>query len=497
MSRFSTEFHIIVAVLLVAIVAAPLMVRALADGTDSGDAAPPVISNVAITEVTQDSATITWITNEDADTLLNFGTDERLGILRNPQFSTEHALVVDRLDSATEYFLRATSSDESGNQNISGLYRFTTEGIVVDERIEEIPEDEQTIVQKILDLLQQVTEPTSFELIAEILGEKADEVFDEPIIIGRPRVTVETTTAIVEWQTNRTSGSVVALVPAAQFDPGAGDPYTIRQGNASERVRNHRVEVIGLTPAATYHFQVISEADLGPSAQSGDDVFTTKSVLPEIFALRVEKIEEEAVTLRWSTNVPSRGIIEYRNTRTNEQKSEGSPLFATQHQVRIDGLVFGTTYSAIVRAENEAGEEVESPPVTFTTRRDEDPPVISQVTSESTLFPGEETRIQTLVGWLTDELAQCAFHYSQGLGGGEAEDLPEETEPVLEHVSVVTELQPATVYRFWITCRDKAENEGRSEDFVLFTPEREKNIIDLILENFESTFGWVRNLTGN
>jgi len=144
-----------------------------------------------------------------------------------------------------------------------------------------------------------------------------------------------------------------------------------------------------------------------------------------------------------------------------------------------------------------AGEEVESPPVTFTTRRDEDPPVISQVTSESTLFPGEETRIQTLVGWLTDELAQCAFHYSQGLGGGEAEDLPEETEPVLEHVSVVTELQPATVYRFWITCRDKAENEGRSEDFVLFTPEREKNIIDLILENFESTFGWVRNLTGN
>jgi hypothetical protein len=495
MPRFSREFHLTVALLLAAAVAVVAVDRARAQGAGN-DATPPEISNITISEVTTDSATITWTTNEDADTLLNFGTDERLGISRDPQLATEHTIVIDNLDSATEYFIRATSSDESGNQNISGLYRFTTEGIVVVEEIEDIPEEEQTVVQKILDLLQQVTEPTSFELIAEILGEQADEVFDAPIIIGRPRVTVETTTAIIEWQTNRTSGSVVALVPAAQFDPGSGDPYTIRQGNSSERVREHRVEVIGLQPATTYHFQVLSESDLGPGAQSGDDVFTTKSVLPEIFGLRVEKIEEEAVTLRWSTNVPSRGVVEYRNTRTNEQRSEGSPLFATQHQLRIDGLTFGTTYAALVRAENEAGEEVESPPITFTTRRDEDPPSISQVTNESTLFPGEETRIQTLVGWVTDELAQCAFHYSQGLGGGEEEHLPEETEPVLDHVSVITELQPATVYRFWITCRDRADNEGRSEDFVLFTPEREKNIIDLILENFESTFGWVRNLTG-
>ena len=72
--------------------------------------------------------------------------------------------------------------------------------------------------------------------------------------------------------------------------------------------------------------------------------------------------------------------------------------------------------------------------------------------------------------------------------------LPEEEEPVLDHIQVVTELQSATVYRFWITCADKAGNEGRSEDFVLFTPEKEKNIIDLIIENFEGTFGWLRNI---
>ena len=43
---------------------------------------------------------------------------------------------------------------------------------------------------------------------------------------------------------------------------------------------------------------------------------------------------------------------------------------------------------------------------------------------------------------------------------------------------------------------DEAGNEVQSENFVLFTPIQEKNIIDLIIENFESTFGWVKNIAG-
>lgn len=458
------------------------------------DLTPPIITDITISEITEDAATITWTTDEDSDSLINFGTDDRIGIVRDPQATQEHVLVIDELTSATQYFIRMTSSDAAGNQNISGLYKFSTTGIEVP-RIEEVVEDEQQITEQIASLLQQVTDPTALEIIAEILGDIADEVFDEPIIIGRPRVTVGTTTAIVEWQTNRSSGSQVELVPSLEFNPLELNPYTIFQGDTNEVVRQHRVEVIGLASATTYHFRVVSVTEIGPSAQSADDVFTTQSVLPEIFGLRVEKIEEEAVTLRWSTNVPTRGLVEYRNTRTNAQRSEGSPLFATQHRIRISGLVFGTTYAALVRAENEAGEEVESPPITFTTRRDEEPPVISQVTNESTLFPGNETRIQTLISWLTDELGTCGFHYSQGLSGGsDVQDLPEEENPSLEHIKVVTELRPATVYKFWITCIDKAGNEGRSEDFVLFTPEKEKNIIDLIIENFESTFGWLRNI---
>jgi superfamily II DNA/RNA helicase len=63
------------------------------------------------------------------------------------------------------------------------------------------------------------------------------------------------------------------------------------------------------------------------------------------------------------------------------------------------------------------------------------------------------------------------------------------------HVEVITDFAPATVYQFWLNCLDDAGNAIQSENFVLFTPIQEKNIIDLILENFESTFGWVKNIT--
>jgi hypothetical protein len=70
------------------------------------------------------------------------------------------------------------------------------------------------------------------------------------------------------------------------------------------------------------------------------------------------------------------------------------------------------------------------------------------------------------------------------------------TEPTVDHVRVITEFLPSTVYKFWVKCEDQTGNEEQSEDFVLFTPEKEKSIIDIILENFEGTFGWVKNIGG-
>jgi hypothetical protein len=237
---------------------------------------------------------------------------------------------------------------------------------------------------------------------------------------------------------------------------------------------------------------------LGLIGESDDDTFKTKSILPEIRNIKILKVQETTATITWNTDVPADGLISYTSLRTNQTKSAGDPTFATSHSVQLNELEFGTRYSAIIKSVNEAGDEVESEPITFVTVKDEVAPIISKVNNESTLFPGAETKIQTIAGWETDEPALCQFFYSQGLAGvgdDQEESLEKEVNPVTEHVKVVVGFAPSTVYRFWMICEDLVGNSTRSEDFVLFTPEKEKNIIDIIIENFEGTFGWLKNIT--
>jgi hypothetical protein len=217
--------------------------------------------------------------------------------------------------------------------------------------------------------------------------------------------------------------------------------------------------------------------------------------VPTIDDVQIVKIEEDSATFAWSTDIPAAGAVIYENTETGEIRSEGSPEFLTTQTVRLTDLSLGVTYVAMVRAENEQGEPSESEPITFKTIRDEEPPIISRVNNESTLYPGAETRIQTIVTWGTDEPGYCRLFYNQGLAPAEdATEMDANTEPTIDHVRVITEFLPSTVYKFWVTCEDRSGNEIRSEDFVLFTPEKEKSIIDIILENFEGTFGWVKNI---
>jgi hypothetical protein len=285
-------------------------------------------------------------------------------------------------------------------------------------------------------------------------------------------------------------------VSSVNYNPLATNPYQYTQSSNDELVTEHRVELIGLDAFTEYHFQVISTDRLGIVGRSGDFTFKTKAVLPDILNLRILKVEETAATLAWNTTVPASTVIEYEDLDTGEKRSVGDPSLISDHQLRIADLTLGTQYRAVVVAENSGGDRVRSNPVTFVTVRDKEPPIISNVTNESTLFPGDEARIQTIVAWDSDEPSVCNFNYREGIAPGVDTNViePEDENPTERHVQVIVEFNPSTVYKFWITCVDPSGNEARTEDFVLFTPTKEKSIIDIIIENFEASFGWVKNI---
>jgi hypothetical protein len=466
----------------------------------AGDGIPPKISNITITSASATATVVTWETDENADSLVNYGIDKSYGIVRDALANKKkHKLILTDIEPSTLYHLRVVSSDEYGNQALSGDYVFTSKDKKDIPSVKNLSKEEQVNVQRAVNSIEQLKTEEGIRTVVQALGETARRVLEPPVISGVPSVSeVESDSAVISWITDHESNSIVECV--SDYDPSKGEanyegPTVIRQGNFDELVKEHTVHVVGFRPGTLYHCRVISEDEIGLRGISRELILTTKAVLADILSFRVLKVEEDAATLNWRTSVPAAGAVEYTDTKTKVTKTAGSPDFASSHTVRIAGLRLGARYQAVARAENALGEKTTSKPLSFTTVKDTAPPLISKVSNDSTLYPSAEAKVQTIVSWATDETSFCQFYFREGLNPGiEPTGLGEEKEPRTAHVQVVVEFLPSTVYQFWVECRDRMNNKTQSENFVLFTPNKEKSIIDIILENFQGTFGWVKNI---
>ncbi|MBI2120834.1 MAG: fibronectin type III domain-containing protein [Parcubacteria group bacterium] len=461
-----------------------------------GDDVAPVISGVKVASTTETAATITWTTDEVSDSLINYGLDRNYGIARDPAKDKKtHSVDITGLDPSTAYYFRVISNDPDGNQSVSGGLYLVTKGSKIPglEKVKDVKQ--RAISEKILNLLEKLTDAEAIKLLLAKVKDAAKNELAPPTIIGTPVIKeLSTDYVIVSWTTDRESSTMATFSSEKDYAEGAF-PYTFTQGDPGSRDTAHEIKVIGLAPNTKYHLRVFSDDDAGLSGRSEDTVFTTKSILPVVRNFQIVKVEDTSATLSWNTSAPAAGAIEYTNTATKEVKSKGSPEFLGSHIVRLEGLSFGTRYTAVVKAENESGDKIVSEPISFITIKDESPPIISKVTNESTLYPTADAKVQTIINWNTDEPSFCQFFYRQSLAQtGDAVSLAAEEFSSTAHVQVVVDFQPSTVYKFWVECKDRTGNQARSEDFVLFTPDKEKSILDIIIENFQGTFGWVKNI---
>ncbi len=477
------------------------------------DTEPPVIFDIQVSNISATSTTITWKTDELADSLIDYDIDKKYGIARDPlPDKQEHEIILVDLKPDTSYYFRITSVDVVGNQGISNDFVFITpksedsdiiggyvnqgEGVDAEGTGDGYAFDvaETSIVQQAIDIIQNIKTEKSLEIIQENIKEKATEVAPLTIILNKPDVEVGTDYAVIRWSTNKDSNSMVELAHEDDFDEIFGQ-YSWQEGDPNELVVEHEVAINGLDPATIYHFRVYSQTSLSLEAGSNDHTFTTKSIKPEIYTISVTKVEEDSATISFVTNIPTKSLLEYTNLNLGISKLEGSNNFLRTHIIKLNNLIFDTYYSVVATVENRQNEKAISDVITFITTRDEYAPVITKIATESTLYPGSDNKVQTLVSWVTDEPAKCILYYQQGvISTDDAEFLPEEDDFTTKHVHVVTNFLPANVYKFWVNCKDDAENRAKSEDFTMLTPSREESIIDIILKNFESTFGWVKNL---
>src|SRR5206468_2486308 len=92
------------------------------------DTTPPVISSVLSTAVTFSSATVTWTTNEAADSQVDYGATTAYGTTTalNGTLVTAHSQGLIGLTASTLYHFRVKSKDAAGNLATSGDFSFTT-----------------------------------------------------------------------------------------------------------------------------------------------------------------------------------------------------------------------------------------------------------------------------------------------------------------------------------------------------------------------------------
>ena len=83
--------------------------------------------DIAAADINQSVATITWKTNGNADSTVEYGLTTGYGFTRtNPILDTNHTIILVGLAPGTLYHWRVVSSDQGGNRYISTDYTFRT-----------------------------------------------------------------------------------------------------------------------------------------------------------------------------------------------------------------------------------------------------------------------------------------------------------------------------------------------------------------------------------
>jgi len=91
------------------------------------DITTPNVSSVSGSSITSTSAIINWITNENANSSVGYGTTIELGsITNNSSLATSHSVSLSGLSASTIYYYNVTSCDSANNCNTTGTNSFTT-----------------------------------------------------------------------------------------------------------------------------------------------------------------------------------------------------------------------------------------------------------------------------------------------------------------------------------------------------------------------------------
>ena len=479
---------------------------------DKTDKVPPVISNISIADITDMSARISWETDEDATSFVEYGPTADYGHMYGQWGTTTlHTVVLENLKPATDYHFRAVSSDNWGNVGYSDDQTFTTlSGI--EEVTEELPPDTtqeippgmvDVVGQQAIDFINRlfpnisITDLPGITNLADLIGQTTS-----PIISTEPRLDVSSTEATVRWSTDIEANSLVALSPDDAYQAGASEPYRQIIGNPEIYTVAHEVTLYGLTPDTSYHFQLRSQAPYGPLSRSADYTFRTSIEELQITSYFTQILDNETAVFKWVTNKPADSAVQFApyfdgKLAVDQSKTVKDNALSVVHEITIPDFVGGTYYDVEIVSVDEKGNVASKIFPEFSTTEDDLPPQISHIKADSTIFIDQGDKIQTIISWLTNEPSTSRLYFQEGVHSADSqltESTNLNTNYTKEHVIVITKFKPGVVYSFRVESIDSGGNSTESPLHTFMTAKKKDSIIQVILNILENTFGWMNKL---
>ena len=443
------------------------------------DTTSAIISNIKVASTTAFGATLSFETSEPTVIGLRYGQTTAYDRAEaSIDWKISHEIKLSGLRLGTMYHFQIKAIDKGGNEAFSDDSTFTTKFIA------EASEGARTIEN--LQQYEQEIEDSLASILPSIL----------PPFVEDARVTdITESAATINWRTNINSYATVSYATEEEY-LAATTTRTVYTGEVSDittKTREHSLILIGLKPNTTYHFKSKSFSVPQVVGEGRDMTFTTKAPAVQASVIDVKTTSFRAA---WTTDVPASSIVEYKNLATGVIERIINEPLVTYHDILVDNLRPGTRYEVKVLGYSASGNLLSSGAVmNVLTSTDISAPKISNFKVDGALVPGRTDRIQTIVSWTTDEPGTGIVEYQEGAGsvaGGFANKVTLTDNYVTNHVVILTNLKPGTIYQFRITSADQAGNTASFGPRTIITPQKGESIFDVIFKNFEDTFKFLR-----
>ncbi len=383
------------------------------------DTTPPkVLTGPAAADVSHNGATVIWTTDEPSLGHLLYSPMRRRGsTFAEDECKREHSILLQGLQSNTEYECELTCTDMSGNVGSPAILYFAT-------------------------------------------SNKPDT--SPPEIVEGPEVIyVDVQIALVGFRTDELCTAWVTYGKTDMHGSTANEP------NAST---DHEIYLGDLTPATEYHYQVHCEDLLGNRGSASSDLtFTTLSSSDEsglhcTSGPEVAYLTDGEAKIEWTTDkVSDTQVIFWKEGASTQGAGAGlwrSGRSTFKHEAYLTGLTPGTAYEYLISSQDPSGNSLPSQDVgTFRTQDTPDttPPDISDIACSYNA--GGKARID----WDTSEPSDSRIYYWKKQSRQAGKDSWAGSENTMYHSGWITGLEGDADYEYEVGSRDASGNFSWSD----------------------------------